>query len=90
MMHYIYILWLDMPAFEEKTGLMAESNVNLPAFCEFSSFENSEQHVTMKFQLQERSLMVGNLFFTIEDGPQASLTRMKEQLSSAFGRMPSH
>jgi hypothetical protein len=90
MMHYIYHIWLDMPAFEEKTGLMVESNVNLPAFCEFSSYENFKQHVAMKSQLKERNLKVGDLFFIIEDGPQASLTRMKEQLSSTFGRMPSH
>ncbi|KAK7893822.1 hypothetical protein LTR67_006523 [Exophiala xenobiotica] len=71
------ITWLDMPVSEEKTGLMVESNVNLPAFCEFSSYENFKQHVAMKFQLQERSLKVGELFFIIEDGPQASLAHRK-------------
>ena len=66
-----------MAAFEEKTWLMAESIVILPVLYELSSFENFKQHVAMKFRLHERNLKVEDLFFTIEDGPQACLARRK-------------
>jgi len=72
-----YILWQNMPTPEEKTGLSMERSVGLPPFYQFSSFTKFELFVSRAFQLKERNLNIEMLLFSVEDGPQASLERMK-------------
>ncbi|KAI1620024.1 hypothetical protein EDD37DRAFT_698041 [Exophiala viscosa] len=72
-----FITWTNMPAVIEKDGLMKEITLALPELCEFPSFETFKQHITREFQLHERELKVRDLLFTVESGPQASLTRKK-------------